>query len=164
EEARLHLLRLLVASGRRQEAESHFEAAERLFREVGPEAPVRLARLWRDILKQTVLTPPDTARAAADLTPSSPTVQVRALEAGGFVGREHELSRLKAALDDSIHARRMRVITILGEPGIGKTRLLAELCTHARGRSAKILSGRCYDSRIGAAYGPWIEALGELPR
>jgi predicted ATPase len=42
-----------------------------------------------------------------------------------FVGRERELLDLAAALQ---HSER-RLVTITGMPGIGKTRLAAELCT-----------------------------------
>jgi DNA-binding SARP family transcriptional activator len=52
EDARIGLLRLLLACGRHQEAESHFETAERLFREVDDEAPYRLRRAWRDLLRR----------------------------------------------------------------------------------------------------------------
>jgi len=47
-----------------------------------------------------------------------------------LIGREHEMSVLLGALDS---ARRSegRVVEVLGEPGIGKSRLIEELCDHA---------------------------------
>jgi predicted ATPase len=45
--------------------------------------------------------------------------------AGGFVGREAELERLRDLL------ARERLVTITGGPGMGKSRLAAQLCTRA---------------------------------
>jgi tetratricopeptide (TPR) repeat protein len=43
-----------------------------------------------------------------------------------MVGRDAELAALAALLDDAASQRRMAVATIVGEPGLGKSRLLAE--------------------------------------
>src|SRR5438445_599063 len=44
-----------------------------------------------------------------------------------FVGRADELARLRAALERAVRGRRARVVAIVGEPGIGKSRLVGEL-------------------------------------
>ena len=44
-----------------------------------------------------------------------------------FVGREHELATLQALLNEAAGTRAPRLGLIVGEPGIGKSRLLAEL-------------------------------------
>jgi tetratricopeptide (TPR) repeat protein len=44
-----------------------------------------------------------------------------------FVGREHELVALKERLDWAASQRSPQLVTILGVPGIGKTRLVSEL-------------------------------------
>ena len=46
--------------------------------------------------------------------------------ASPFVGREDELATLQALLDDATEAHAPRLALIVGEPGIGKSRLLAE--------------------------------------
>jgi class 3 adenylate cyclase len=43
-------------------------------------------------------------------------------EQSPLVGREQELERLGVVLDETIRRRAARVVTLLGEPGIGKTR------------------------------------------
>jgi DNA-binding SARP family transcriptional activator/class 3 adenylate cyclase len=44
-----------------------------------------------------------------------------------FVGRGHDLAVLRAAFDKTAGERTPQLVTILGEPGIGKSRLVAEL-------------------------------------
>ena len=58
-----------------------------------------------------------------------------------FVGRDRELETLEkrfAAIASGVHA-----IDIVGEPGIGKSRLLHEFRAHAAGRRALLLAGAC---------------------
>ncbi len=57
-----------------------------------------------------------------------------------LVGRETELSELTAAYDDAVSGSG-RVVMLVGEPGIGKTRLAEELAASAAGK-ARVLWGR----------------------
>ena len=43
-----------------------------------------------------------------------------------FIGRSHELSMLVDAFDRTVAEKRSQVVTISGEPGVGKSRLVAE--------------------------------------
>ena len=54
-----------------------------------------------------------------------------------FVGREHEMGELVAVLDAAL-AGRGRLVTLVGEPGIGKTRTAQELAVIAEQRGAKV--------------------------
>ncbi len=47
--------------------------------------------------------------------------------AAPFVGRERELGRLLAAFQEAVDAKAARLVTIIGSPGLGKTRLSREL-------------------------------------
>jgi class 3 adenylate cyclase len=58
-----------------------------------------------------------------------------------FIGRSAEMRHLMAAFDRVAHGHRATV-TILGEPGVGKSRLVRELLGEIRGR-AMVLVGRC---------------------
>ena len=81
-----------------------------------------------------------------------------ALASGVFVGRQRELSTLRAALEDALSAHG-RLLTLVGEPGIGKTRTALELATYARLRRARVLVGRCYDAQGAPPYWPFVQAL-----
>jgi DNA-binding CsgD family transcriptional regulator len=63
-----------------------------------------------------------------------------------LVGRARELGELRAALDD-VRTGANRTIVIAGEAGIGKTRLLDELTSHADGFT--VVTGQCADSGSG---------------
>jgi predicted ATPase/class 3 adenylate cyclase len=75
-----------------------------------------------------------------------------------FVGREEELVKLHAALDDA-RAGRGRLVVLAGEAGIGKTRLTEELSSRARSLEVRVLVGHCYDGEGAPAYWPWIQML-----
>jgi DNA-binding SARP family transcriptional activator len=75
-----------------------------------------------------------------------------------FAGREEELAELRAAWASAVSGSR-RGVLISGEPGIGKTRLAAELAGHARAREGVVLYGRC-DDGLSAPAQPFAQALG----
>jgi class 3 adenylate cyclase/tetratricopeptide (TPR) repeat protein len=74
-----------------------------------------------------------------------------------FIGRTTELGRLLTTLDDAISAGMARLVTIVGSPGVGKTRLARELATAAQA-SARVVEMRC-DPALGVTFGPIAEAL-----
>ena len=63
------------------------------------------------------------------------------LQAARFVGRERELSTLMEALDQTITGKGSQWL-VGGESGVGKTRLLDELRTHALVHGAVVLRGQ----------------------
>ncbi len=76
-----------------------------------------------------------------------------------FVGREAELAWLLECwtqAEDGVVA-----VVMGGEPGIGKTRLAAELGRAVHRRGAQVLYGRC-DEGLAAPYQPFVEALRPL--
>ena len=75
-----------------------------------------------------------------------------------FVGREAELDRLDAALEDSL-AGHGRLVLVAGEPGIGKTRIAEQLVARARARAARTAWGHCFEGEGAPAYWPWIQLL-----
>ena len=80
------------------------------------------------------------------------------LAGGVFVGRHQEMGDLKAALEDALSGRG-RLVTLVGEPGIGKTRTAQELATYAGLRGAQVLWGRCYEEQGTPPYWPWVQAI-----
>ncbi len=70
-----------------------------------------------------------------------------------LVGRQFELGQLRGALADAVGASRPQLVTVLGPAGIGKSRLVAELCA-TTGDQATALSGRCLPYGDGIAFWP----------
>lgn len=75
-----------------------------------------------------------------------------------FVGRERELADLNAGLADAL-ARRGGLFLLVGEPGIGKTRLAEEFCAHAGSGGALSFWGRCWEGGGAPAYWPWVQVV-----
>ena len=75
-----------------------------------------------------------------------------------LVGRDAELARLRAVLDDALQNRAVRLATLLGQAGQGKSRLAHELVTTAS-LSARVLKGRCLPYGEGITFWPIAEAV-----
>jgi DNA-binding SARP family transcriptional activator len=75
-----------------------------------------------------------------------------------LVGRRAELAALHEAFARAVEERSCRLFLLLGEPGIGKTRLASELSAELNG-NATILFGRCVSYGKGATYLPLAEII-----
>lgn len=72
-----------------------------------------------------------------------------------FVGRHEELSLLEL-LWSNVSKGNTHVVSLVGDPGVGKTRLLEEWPRRTNGRDVRVTcSGR-------GAYGPWLDSIGKL--
>ncbi|MAF10656.1 hypothetical protein CMK11_09405, partial [Candidatus Poribacteria bacterium] len=75
-----------------------------------------------------------------------------------LVGRGDELARLTAAINGA--ARGVgRVVTVVGEAGVGKSRLIAEARAGIDSEAFTWLRGRCHDRSIPTHYGPFADVL-----
>ena len=70
-----------------------------------------------------------------------------------FVGRNRELEELKHRFDEAVEGQ-SRIVMLVGQPGIGKTRLAQELEAYARTRNARVLWGRAPEG--GGAPEHWL--------
>ena len=76
-----------------------------------------------------------------------------------LIGRSTELARLRAGLDLARQGRSSALL-VVGEAGVGKTRLVNEFTDAAQAEGAVILLGGCIDLGDGALpYAPVVEAL-----
>jgi predicted ATPase len=75
-----------------------------------------------------------------------------------FVGRQWEMDELKAALEEAISGHG-RLVMLVGEPGIGKTRTAQELANQAQELGAQVWWGRCYEEQGTPPYWPWVQAV-----
>jgi predicted ATPase len=80
-----------------------------------------------------------------------------------FVGRQRELRELRAALEHALGGHG-RLVLLVGEPGIGKTRTAQELAAQARERHALVLSGQCYKGEGAPAFWPWVQMIRAFTR
>ncbi len=146
------LLQLDEAAGRQE-----WGAVERLADRVLTIDPEdEYARSYRHIAERHL----STATRQHDAKPGAALEASDAVRSGRgfFVGREREMARLAGALKDAALGRG-RVVMLVGEPGIGKTRLAQELAKSASSRGAKVLWGESFEGKGTPAYWPWIRAL-----
>ncbi len=73
-----------------------------------------------------------------------------------FIGREAELDQLRRSQESG-----SRFNLVVGESGVGKTRLIARLAEEVHRSGAPVLWGRCPEERLGA-YAPFVEVLRQL--
>lgn len=136
-----------------------------------PEVPQGLEALILDLLAKSPADRPQSAAevlerldnlseevAAPAVTAGAPDNPLDRLASGVFVGRESESQELRLMFDG---ARRAAggVALLVGEPGIGKTRMAEELLTYGRMNGAQVLTGRCYEGEGAPAYWPWIQVI-----
>jgi predicted ATPase/class 3 adenylate cyclase/regulation of enolase protein 1 (concanavalin A-like superfamily) len=93
-----------------------------------------------------------------------------------MIGRDDELAKLKDALDEVMHGRG-QMVSIIGEAGVGKSRLVSELKKHAlqslenleqkekepdeSDKAPLWLEGRCLSLGVTASYWPFIDIFSE---
>ena len=157
------LMRLFARRGRRDAALRQYQVCvDTLQRELSVEPEAETRQLYQEILRGRSAPPRPARGAAADLSrPSAAAgaeVQAPSPEAAPLIGREPELARLSAGLAAAFGGRG-QVIAVLGEAGIGKTRLVAELSLEAGRRGGRVLAGHAYATEQTLAYGPWIDAV-----
>lgn len=92
------------------------------------------------------------ARANADFSANAPS------PAQLFVGRERELAVMLSALDLAGRGQGS-MVTLSGEPGIGKTCLAQALAQSAPHRGVCTLWGRCSEDPGAPPYWPWVQIV-----
>jgi len=154
ERPRGQLMLALYRSGRQAEALACFqEHRHALVEELGVEPGRSLRDLERAILRQD----PSLEAVPED----GDAIEAPGDARGVFVGREAELEDLRGGLDAAI-AGRGRLFLLVGEPGIGKSRLADEVVRRASARGARVLIGQCWEAGGAPAYWPWVQSLRAL--
>lgn len=100
---------------------------------------------------------PNEAASTPTAAPALPD-EVRADARQLFCGRESELRQCLDSLAAASDSGSMGWIWILGEPGIGKTRLAAEVAEHAHAQGHRVLFGRNSED-LKVPYQPFIEVI-----
>jgi serine/threonine protein kinase/tetratricopeptide (TPR) repeat protein len=178
---------LRIAVGSEQVAIRATDSGERHYR-VGGTVVTDTTRLATLGAPGDVLTYPDVARvvapfvsieerAAVELVPGRPAMtpvavlresgHVGGLEASTpgnlteFVGRAHELEALSRALKE-IHSGEGRFVTVVGDVGVGKSRLLLEFWKTLKEGSVRSAVGRCRERGVLTPLLPFIDSVKDM--
>ena len=171
EKARAALIRLLMTVGRPDQAEQQYQMGSRLLKEAGATPTGELFRAWRGAPGATAAPPPAATAAPAAAppraSPSPPPKPPAAQDTKGagelrLVGRDVELEQLRAAMAAAFEQRRCRAVLVVGEPGIGKSRLLDAAAALARDADALVLEATSYEAESIRPFALFIDALRKL--
>ncbi len=77
---------------------------------------------------------------------------------GDFIGRTERLERLRIALSRAAEGGG-GISFLVGEPGIGKTRLAEEFAAMATSKGFEVFFARCHEGEGAPAYWPWVQIL-----
>jgi DNA-binding SARP family transcriptional activator len=156
------LMRLYARQGRRGAALRQYQlCVTGLQRELGTAPEPETRNLYQELLRRSgdVAEEPE----ARDRPPSRPARTARLAapdlpaEETPLFGRQAELGRLRELLDGAIQGRG-HVATVVGEAGVGKTRLVSSLAAEALSRGCRVLVGHCHESDSILPFGPWVDA------
>ena len=121
-----------------------------------------LSSAERVALESAALAPDVARRRRSDDDAGTPQLPVGgflgALPSGLLVGCEREREVIDAALE-AVASGQGRFLILVGEPGVGKTRLAQEIALTARAQGFRVITGRCYEPQQTVAYYPFLEAL-----
>jgi class 3 adenylate cyclase/tetratricopeptide (TPR) repeat protein len=85
--------------------------------------------------------------------------ELEARQGPRFVGRERELALVRGTWERALSDERCELLTIVGEAGVGKSRLVAEALASI---GARVVRGRCLSYGQGITYWPVVETLKQL--
>ena len=173
EQAHATLVQLLAAVGRTPEAERHHAYARELLRREldlpdggALDQAIRGVRLQQ---RQTAVQPraltaaeptgaaPARPRAGSDRAPPAAGAErARPAPAEPLLGRAGECALIESALGAPAAAP---LLLLLGEPGIGKTRLLEHAVERARLLGFGAIRAGCFEAEAVRPYGVWVDAL-----
>ena len=163
EPAHIAVMHLLARLGRSREALRQYEACRRILEAQLGRTPSKELEVARAALGQPQL---DRVESPSH-RPASETSEPAANIAEGhapLAGRTAERATIAAALREAATGESRQVLLFAGEPGIGKTRLLGEVCDQVIALGGVALFGRAFEAEMVRPYGPWIDVLRCVPR
>ena len=153
------VVRLLAREGRNQDALDQYEHASRVFEaELGvrPSAELEEARQTLRPTASAIVAVKRPARASGSASVPRPS------PSSAFVGREAE----RAMIDQIVAMRTDRpdVVLVSGEPGIGKSRVLAHIGERLTSAGGHAFAARAYEAEATRPYGVWIDVIRKILR
>src|SRR5262245_17546804 len=161
EETHRTLMQLYARQGRLGDALRQYQTCVSVLRgELGVEPAQETRRVYREIVpRRRPLVVPRQARARARAEAPGPRETL--LGSTGhppLINRQKELAALREALGRALD-RHGGTTVILGEAGIGKTRLAGELVREMQRRGGRALIGHAYETERTLPFAPWVEIL-----
>jgi len=157
------LMRLYDRSGRRSAALRQYEeCVDLLDRELGAEPEAETRELYRRLLAEHPTgrgtssgneTRRKMVRRASNVRPT-----FLSIPSTPIIGREPDLEWLDT-FSQRLGQKQPQLFLLVGEAGIGKSRLAAEFAVRARQHRAEIFFGRGREGESILPFAPWIEAL-----
>jgi DNA-binding SARP family transcriptional activator len=158
EEALQALLQALEGLDRRADAVRRYQEFERrLAEEIGVRPSAETVALIARLRAQTG--PPAIEEVSGERPPPTGGF-LGALPTGPIVARDDEIERLAMAAD-AVEAGTGRFLMLVGETGVGKTRLAQEVMLRLRDQDFRVLTGRCYERERGIIFSPFLEVLAQ---
>ena len=153
EEGHVEVVRLLGQLGRPREALAQYDTCRRLLEtELGSRPSVRLEQVRAALSRAPQATAPLPAAAASRPRRPEP-------DAIPFAGRAPERALVERAAAAGAAGAPAGGLLFVGEPGIGKTRMLEELVRCVRLGGGLALYGRAFEAEQARPYGAWIDAF-----
>ena len=151
------LMLALYRSGRQADALRAYQRARTALSELGLEPGGELRDLetaildQRDDLGELLVASPRRRRATRPPRAPAP-----------LLGRSQEWEMIEGFLDGTSESAG-GLLLLVGEPGIGKTRLLEEAQRRVEARGGTVIAGRGFEAEHGRPYGAWVDALRSTP-
>ena len=123
--------------------ESHVAS---LMRKLGATRRRELTQVWTEY------------RSSQPSAPALPPALQLLADPSTFVGRQDEQRRLRDLWQRAKHGQ-LLVALVLGEAGIGKSRIAAELGFHVRQDGGRVRLGSCFED-TGIPYEPFVQVIG----
>lgn len=154
ESARAALIRMLVRLHHADEAEQQYRLGVNMLEEVGAETTGELLAAWRE--KPGAMPQPAAPVPAAKTSGKRPG---SARPPGDIVGRDAELNRLVTIFAEVRDRSKAHCVLVEGDPGIGKSRLMAKATVYAQRSEAFLLCAQAYESESLRPFALWMDAL-----
>ena len=147
------LMRLYAGLGRRGAALRQYQlCVDALRRELGTSPEDATRQLYQEVLRGRPASP---ATPPAGQTPPGTEHLPRPT---ALIGRATEMVRLRETVEAGSRGKG-GLVAVVGEAGIGKSRLVAEISVEAGERGVRVLVGRAYEAERILAFGVWVDAL-----
>lgn len=172
EAAHIDVIKILGRLGRVREGQAQVESCRRILEtELGARPSQALDQARRDL----TTTPPTTPPTARPIAPS-PRGRGPILDFHGgapdraeldarppLVGRDAPRQAIEAAVAATVVGGAGPLLFFVGDPGIGKTRLLDLVVEEMGAARGMVVRGRSFEAEMVRPYGPWLDALRGAP-